>query len=132
MIQNQSGATNSAGIKYKGRVIMKFKSNRKEILAGFQYVIPIGYCNLWHLLSEEKPAAYVTRSSGWACDVYDFDDVAIATGYQPIGNLRVSYDLVEKYEETAKPIVENNNLSHLEKKDTLRKLIDELIAEAIN
>ena len=110
---------------------MKFKSNRKEILAGFQYVIPIGYCNLWHLLSEEKPAAYVTRSGGWACDIYDFDDVAITTGYQPFGNLRVSYDLVEKYEETAKPIVENNNLSHLEKKDTLRKLIDELIAEAV-
>ena len=110
---------------------MKFKSNRKEILGGYDYVIPIGYCQLWHLLSEEKPAAYVTRSEGWACDVYDFGDVAITTGYAPFGNKPANYDTAKKYEEMAKPIVENSDLSHLEKKDTLRKLIDELIAEAV-
>ena len=110
---------------------MKFKSNRKEILAGFQYVIPIGYCNLWHLLSEEKPAAYVTRSGGWACDIYDFDDVAITTGYQPFGNLRISYDLVEKYEEMAKLVAGDDSLSYLEKQGNLRKLISDFIAEAV-
>ena len=110
---------------------MKIKTNRKEVMAGFQYVIPAGYCQLWNLLSMEKPVAYVTRSSGWACDVYDFDDVAIVTGYQPFGNLRVSYDLVEKYEETAKNVCANNSLSYLEKQENLRKLISDFIAEAV-
>ena len=111
---------------------MKFKSNRKEILGGYEHVIPVGYCNLWHLLSEEKPVAYVTRSSGWAADVFDFGDIAIATGYQPIGNLRISYGLVEKYENQAKLVVENSDLSHTEKRESLRALINSFISEAIN
>ena len=110
---------------------MKFKTTKKEINNGYEFVISAGYCKLQYLLKWESPIAYTTRAEGWGSDIYDFGNTAIVTGYAPFGNLRVSYDLVEKYEETAKNVCANNSLSYLEKQENLRKLISDFIAEAV-
>lgn len=110
---------------------MKIKTSKRIINRNYKFVIPVGYCLLQYLLSEEKPIAYITRAEGWACDIYEFGNVVITTGYSPFGNTPADYDVTEKYENLAKQIVENESLTHVDKKESLDKLIKEFISETI-
>lgn len=66
-------------------------------------IIPIGYCKAYFLLRGREPMWYTTsRIYGWRADVYNLGDgLAIATGYAPFGNIKLSCDFVQKYETAA-------------------------------
>lgn len=89
---------------------MKYKTNDKEIREGYYYIISVGYCDLQRLLNYERPVAYAKGIYGWKYDVYEFPDygnVAIVTGYNPVGakNTKKDYEIVREYEKKA----ENKN-----------------------
>ena len=110
---------------------MKFKATRKEINEGYEHVIQAGYCDLQFLLNCKKPVAYTTSSAGWAADVYDFGNTAIVTGYQPFGNIKPDYEVIKRYDDQAKEIVEDNAFGPNYKKDLLNRLVLKFIAEVI-
>lgn len=87
---------------------MKFKTTKKEIMANYDNVIKIGYCDLQYLLMYESPKAYTAGIYGLNADIYDLGGgVAIATGDRPFGNIRPNREIIEKYEEDAKKIYDN-------------------------
>ena len=82
---------------------MKYKTTRKAVKAANNYVIELGYCQAWHLLSGTDPEAYTAGVYGWNADVYKPEwNIAVVTGYRPFGNISPDYRLVESYEERAK------------------------------
>lgn len=105
---------------------MKFKTTEKAIKANYSKIIKVSYCNLQHLLQYETPIAYTCGSSGWKADIYEFNGIALVTGYQPFGNISVDYDLCEEYEEKAQEII-NSRISRPDTK--LKKLINLFIID---
>lgn len=87
---------------------MKQKTTRKYLWSNFGHIISIGYCNIQTLLRGWDPDYYLTRAEGWAADVYVFSgNIAIVTGYDPIGNIKPFYELQETYENKAREAVNN-------------------------
>lgn len=83
---------------------MKTKTTKKYVQHLFgRNIIPIGYCHAHFLLRGREPMWYTTsRVYGWRADVYNLGDgLAIATGYAPFGDLKLSCDFVQKYETAA-------------------------------
>lgn len=105
---------------------MKTLVTRKSIKSQYSKVLSVGYCHLQHLLNYEIPFAYSTRVEGWACDYYNVDGVVISTGYAPIGN-KISFDLIEKYDNQAREIVNSFDLSFEDKKSKVNELLKEFI-----
>ena len=109
---------------------MKFKASKKQIIDGYWLTISIGYCDLQNLLNYEEPIAYTCGNYGWNADIYQITpNIAIVTGYRPFGNVKANYDLNRKYEKEAGKIISNYDagLTYDQKKEKVRKLIDELV-----
>lgn len=84
---------------------MKFKTNDKDVKAGYYYIISVGYCDLQYLLNYLNPVAYAKGTYGWKYDVYQLDgNVALVTGYNPVAskNTKKDYSIIRKYDEMAK------------------------------
>ena len=111
---------------------MKFRVTQKEIKANFDKIISVPDCSLQRLLYTESPVAYTARREGWAADIYDMDDgVAIVMGYAPFGNIRPSYELLERYEKQAEQVTLYSGIySWKELREQLRQLAKEFITEA--
>ena len=110
---------------------MKTKITRKAVREIYDNIICVGYCNLQYLLARETEMYYCTRVEGWACDVYDFGNTAIITGYDPFGNIRPSYELQCKYNKDAEKIIFDYSIKWETQREMLRKKIDEFINECI-
>lgn len=84
-----------------------------------------GYCNLQFLLKFQEPFAYSTRAEGWACDYYNVDGVLISTGYSPLKSKRVRscYELEHEYDNIAREILEDSEISWEEKEDKVNRLL---------
>jgi len=108
---------------------MKFRTTKKEINSGFEYIIPVRYCDLQFLLSLEDPVAYTAGIDGWDTDIYDYGNTAIVTGYKPFGNVKADYDIVRRYDDHGKQILDDDILSYSDKKELLHRLINEFISE---
>ena len=83
---------------------MKMKTTKKYIQHLFgRNIIPIEYCHAQFLLRGREPMWCTTsRVYGWLADVYTLGDgLAVATGYIPFGDLKLSYDFIQKYETAA-------------------------------
>ena len=113
----------------KGGFFMKFKTTKKEIMRTGKPVICVGYDNIQHLLTYENPVAYTCGRDGWHCDIYDFNNCYISTGYQPFGTIRPSYDLQQKYDKVAQNILSAHNNRT---KQTLVTLLQGFISEVLN
>ena len=111
----------------------KIKTTQKEIKSTYNNVVAIGYCNLQYLLNYFTPQCYTVRKEGWASDIYDFGTTAISTGYAPFGNIRPSYDLVEKYEHEAQKLrsISLLKITYPEKREKAEKLMNDFIKEAL-
>ena len=111
----------------------KIKTTQKEIKSTYNNVVAIGYCNLQYLLNYFTPQCYTVRKEGWASDIYDFGTTAISTGYAPFGNIRPSYDLVEKYEHEAQKLrsISLLKITYPEKRKKAEKLMNDFIKEAL-
>lgn len=82
---------------------MKFRTTAKEVKEGYYTIISAGYCDLQCLLSYESPIAYCAGTYGWNFDLYEFNGVAIATGYRdmPSKHSKADYNLISEYEQKA-------------------------------
>ena len=113
----------------------KVRTTQKAIKEVYQNVIAVGYCNLQSLLDffYDKERYYTVRREGWGSDVYDFGLTAISTGYAPFGNIRPSYDLVEKYEHEAQKLrsISLLKITYPEKRKKAEKLMNDFIKEAL-
>lgn len=93
-----------------------------------------GYCDLQYIMRYEEPMYYNSGVYGWNCDVYcDFkNDVAITTGYRNMAGRVIPHELIERYSNVAKEIIENGrNKTFDEIKEALdhnrRNFFDELV-----
>lgn len=119
---------------------MKSRTTKKYIRNAFEYVIAVPYCNLQTLLLCEDPVFYTARAEGWGADVYSVGfygadgnliDAAIATGYDPFGNVSPSYELCRHFEVKAQEIVDNTAV-YAELCATLEALRNEFVLAAID
>lgn len=115
---------------------MKYKTTKKETQNNYRNIIRVFYAELHYLLRFTEPVAYTSGVYGWNADVYDFDGVAIVTGYRPFGNITPDYEIVEKYNQLGKKIYKEKhnpakewNEEQEEKENRLNQLIKEFIKE---
>ena len=88
---------------------MKKKITRNETKRYYNNIIKIGYCDAQYILYYDEPQFYNHGVYGWNYDVYDFGDIAICTGYNPIGNVKPNHEIIRKYDDMAKLIVLGND-----------------------
>ena len=83
-----------------------------------------GYCDLQYIFRYEEPTYYNSGVYGWNCDIYcDYKrDIAITTGYRNMTGKRIPDELLEKYTDNAKKIIENQWKIPF---DELKKALDE-------
>lgn len=107
---------------------MKFKTTKKAAMEGYEKVIQVGHCKLYELLRLHDPVAYTAGVDGWHADVYEVNrQVAIVMGGQSFGNVKPSYEVIEKYEKQAHEILKSSKWDMA--RDELEKLIEEFIEE---
>ena len=89
---------------------MKTKTTMKAIKNNWSKVFKTGYCDLQYIFHNESPTYYNCGVYGWNCDIYtDFQrDIAITTGYRGMIGKQIPRELIEKYENIAKEILESN------------------------
>lgn len=88
---------------------MKIQTSIKSIRANWRKVFYCGYCDLQYIMRGEEPTYYNSGVYGWNCDIYtDFSrDIAITTGYRNMTGRRIPDELITKYTDEAKKILEN-------------------------
>ena len=103
--------------------------SKKEILNGYKFIIPIGYCQAQDLLGYQRAKYYTySRVYGWRADIYEIsEDVAIVTGYAPFGNISVDYTALKDY--NLKALNAYLNVRNEEKR---KELINGYLKEFIN
>lgn len=86
------------------------KMTKRDVMNTFDTVISINYCAAQTLLKGVEPiGVYYSNATGWKADIYAFEGVAIVTGYQPFGNVKPSHNIIKRYEERARFIVDEWN-----------------------
>lgn len=101
---------------------MKVKVTKKAVKQNYSRIICIGYCDLQHLLKHLDPLWYSSGVYGWSCNYYLIDNIVISTGYNPIGNIHPSIELIRHYDDLAKNIFDTEKLNNL---------LNEFIREAL-
>lgn len=103
---------------------MKIKTTRKNLKEIYKYIIKVGYCDIYYLLTFNYPVYYCTRLEGWAFDAHIIDyGILVSTGYAPIGNIdSLPYNIENKYNKLAqKALTKFNN------RDKQKKIINYLL-----
>ena len=103
---------------------MKAHTSIKFIKNYFSKVYYCGYCDLQDIFCYEAPQYYNSGVYGWNCDIYcDYArDIAITTGYRNMAGKRIPNELITKYTEKAKAILENTYVVSFEE---VKKALDE-------
>ena len=110
----------------------KRKITRKEVKR-FKNIISIGYCELANLLYFKNPDYYNTGVYGWNYNGYIINyDTIIITGYRPVnGNISIDRNISKKFDEEARKIIINKNISFEDKEKQINVLINLFIKELI-
>lgn len=108
---------------------MKYRTTKRDIQANYT-TVSIGYCELQDLLAYEEPEAYTCGVYGWNADIYSFGGIAIVTGYRPFGKIHLDYEMIRKYNDTAKKIRCGAG-DYDTRKAAVKKLLDDFINEII-
>ena len=108
---------------------MVYRTTNRAIRNGFSKVIQIPYCYAQELLSCVERTAYTAGVYGWNADLYDFGNVAICTGYRPVGNVNPDIEVVKAYERKANDLRKKYAYDWQEFKSECRNLIYEFIDE---
>lgn len=109
---------------------MKVQTTKKAVKNNYSEIIRIGYCDLQTLLSLEEPFAYTAGVYGWNANIYDLNGIALVTGYRTFGEISPSWELIEKYEQKAKEVIDLI-YNYEERKEALKTLIDSFLEEVI-
>ena len=114
---------------------MYIKCTSKDLKNNY-LVLQVGYCEMYYLLYFESPVFYNAGSYGWNYDGYIITycrgrrTVAISTGYRPIGR-QVDYNILQRYEQEAKSIIEHRNMSTEEKRARISDLLNNCIIDLL-
>nr|DAT23282.1 MAG TPA: hypothetical protein [Caudoviricetes sp.] len=81
-------------------------------------------------MSLEEPFAYTAGVYGWNANIYDLNGIALVTGYRTFGEISPSWELIEKYEQKAKEVIDLI-YNYEERKEALKTLIDSFLEEVI-
>lgn len=107
---------------------MKYKTTKRAVMDGYDFVISVGYADLQHLLYYKSPVAYTSGQYGWNADIYDFWNIAICTGYRPFGNISSSkYGINRMFNNMAEEVYMERNLSYDDKAKRLDDLLDKYV-----
>lgn len=100
-------------------------------LKSFKKVFRVGYCDLQHIYKFEYPHFYNAGVYGWNCDIYiDYKrDIAITTGYRNMRGERIPSDILKKYTDNAKQILEKHTFKNY---DEIKQLLDENRKQFLN
>lgn len=109
---------------------MKYKTTRKAIVAGTpaNNLVCAGYCDLSNLLWGHEPIAYTCGVYGWNFDVYEVYGKTICTGYRNMPGRKANNEAA--YEEKARAISDNYDLSWEERRDRIESLLKEFCEQA--
>ena len=109
---------------------MKYKTTRKAIVAGTpaNNLVCVGYCDLSNLLWGHEPIAYTSGVYGWNFDVYEVYGKTICTGYRNMPGRKANNEAA--YEEKARAISDNYDLSWEERRDKIESLLKEFCEQA--
>lgn len=108
---------------------MKYQTTRKSVVNGYYKIISCNYCEAQFLLNYHNPVAYTCGIYGWNADVYDFGNIAIVTGYRPFGNVNKNYDLLNMYNQKAKQIIYNPDMTYSDKVREVNNLLVEYMGK---
>ena len=109
---------------------MKIQTTKKAIKNNYGKIVRVGYCDLVYLLSYTDAFAYTAGVYGWNADIYDLEGIALVTGYRTFGEISPSWELIEKYEQKAKEVIDLI-YNYEERKEALKTLIDSFLEEVI-
>ena len=108
----------------------KTKTTRR-FLANNYNCKTVGYCDLWHLFRNFDGITYYTSGVyGWNFDAFCYGNKCLTTGYRGMIGDRVNSDIISKYENRAKEILNDCNTSYQDKKPVLDQLIEDFFNEA--
>ena len=111
---------------------MKVKTTRKEITRLSGKKVSIGYCGAQHLLWFRQPFAYTCGVYGWNFDAYDINGVIITTGYRGMVGEHVDYDVLKKYENEARAVLQDYKRPFEDRKADVEALLNQFIEEVYN
>ena len=106
---------------------MKYKITCKQVQQNYEIIVSSDF--LQHLLLHFSPVAYNAGAS-WNFDLYDFDDVAICTGYRNIPSNYENFKLEKKYDLMAVKYNDNNvDFDFKKDKAAYNKIMDGFLNE---
>ena len=113
----------------------KTHTSIKNIRNNWNKVFRAGYCDLQYIMKYNEPQYYNSGVYGWNCDIYcDFSrDIAITTGYRNMAGKRIPDEILNKYTEIAKEILENTfSIPYTELKVKLDENVENFYNELYN
>lgn len=108
---------------------MKYRTTQKALKSAYGKKLAIGYCNAQYLLGHHEPIAYTCGVNGWNCDVYEVDGIQITTGYRGLVGVRPDYSLISEYEERARMVAYDYNLTFEERENAINNLLSAFLAK---
>ena len=87
---------------------MKTHTSMKSICNNWHKVYQCGYCDLQYIMRGIEPMYYNSGVYGWNCDIYvdGMHDIAISTGYRNMRGRMIPSELIKKYSDKAKAIID--------------------------
>lgn len=108
----------------------KQRITRQEAF-GNKATLKVGYCDLQYLLRHQTAFGYNAGVYGWNFDHYYIDGIAINTGYRSMVGKQVDYKLTNEYNEKARKIQENWNLTYNQQKAYTERLLKNFLKKAV-
>ena len=110
----------------KGKTMNKTFITTPELNRRYSHVIRIPYCALQKTLKLESPMYYNAGTYGWNYDVYDFDDVAIVTGYRNMPGRDIDSDFLRGTDDWSGVLLKTS-IDYETTRAALRIMIDSVI-----
>lgn len=106
---------------------MEFVTTKRAVMQHFDITAEVPFGHFQYLLNYQKPEARTEGIYGVNAYIYNFDDIAIVTGNRPYGNYKMDWNLINEYEDKAKAISKNHDLSFEEKEKQTNALLNQVI-----
>ena len=114
------------------KTMKKIKVTQKYIKQNFDNIILVHNEQLQFLLYEKEPAFYNAGKDGWYFDVYVINEnTCICTGYNPIGNIKTSYNITRPYNLLGKKLKEHYRYYSERYQYTQNKLIQRFVRKIL-
>lgn len=109
----------------------------KEAVRGADLVFRVGYGDLQNLLRFSNRYGYNAGIYGWNCDVYNFYKngkyIVITTGYRNLRGTKIPSDIIKKYEDEARSVLEiggaNSESSYGARKPMILDILGRFLSE---